>query len=149
MGSRLLSVEHPPLLRTELPKECDVVLPIAGTRQQRAPTAIEGACGGETALRLRAPAYSAHARGLEGRTKTGPSAVQARGTPGSQRVRRRKRISLHRGPVLTATSGRQYWAMDFVHDQLSNGRKFRVLTVIDKWPRQCVALQADFALTLP
>jgi len=37
--------------------------------------------------------------------------------------------------------------MDFVHDQLQSGRKFRVLTVIDKWHRECVALQADFALT--
>jgi putative transposase len=37
--------------------------------------------------------------------------------------------------------------MDFVHDQLANGRSFRVLTVIDKWHRQCVALQADFCLT--
>jgi len=37
--------------------------------------------------------------------------------------------------------------MDFVHDELTSGRKFRVLTVIDKWHRQCVALQADFALT--
>ena len=63
------------------------------------------------------------------------------------RVRRRKRISLHRGPAPTATGGGQYWAMDFVHDQLANGRKFRVLTVIDKWHRQCVALQADFSLT--
>jgi len=63
------------------------------------------------------------------------------------RVRRRKRISLHRGPAPTATDGGQYWAMDFVHDQLANGRKFRVLTVIDKWHRQCVALHADFALT--
>lgn len=63
------------------------------------------------------------------------------------RVRRRKRISLHRGPVPVATSGGQYWAMDFVHDQLTSGRKFRVLTVIDKWHRQCVALEADFALT--
>lgn len=63
------------------------------------------------------------------------------------RVRRRKRISLHRGPTPIATGGGQYWAMDFVHDQLANGRKFRVLTVIDKWHRQCVALQADFSLT--
>jgi putative transposase len=37
--------------------------------------------------------------------------------------------------------------MDFVHDQLSSGRKFRVLTVIDKWNRQCIALHVDFALT--
>ena len=63
------------------------------------------------------------------------------------RVRRRKRISLHRGPTPSATGGGQYWAMDFVHDQLANGRKFGVLTVIDKWHRQCVALQADFSLT--
>lgn len=63
------------------------------------------------------------------------------------RVRRRKRFSLHRGPVPTATTAGQYWAMDFVHDQLANGRKFRVLTVIDKWHRQCVALQADYCLT--
>jgi hypothetical protein len=27
---------------------------------------------------------------------------------------------------------RTYWAMDFVHDQLQNGRKFRMLTIIDK-----------------
>jgi putative transposase len=63
------------------------------------------------------------------------------------RVRRRKRISLHRGPVPVATRRGEYWAMDFVHDQLLSGRKFRVLTVIDKWHRECVALQADFALT--
>jgi putative transposase len=37
--------------------------------------------------------------------------------------------------------------MNFVDDQLAHGRKFRVLTVIDKWHRQCVALQADFAFT--
>lgn len=37
--------------------------------------------------------------------------------------------------------------MDLVHDELTSGRKFRVLTVIHKWHRQCVALRADFALT--
>lgn len=63
------------------------------------------------------------------------------------RVRRRKRISLHRGAVPIAGAASQYWAMDFVHDQLAGGRKFRVLTVIDKWHRECVALHADFALT--
>jgi putative transposase len=37
--------------------------------------------------------------------------------------------------------------MDFVHDQLQNGRKFRVLTVIDKWSRQSVLLETGFSLT--
>lgn len=63
------------------------------------------------------------------------------------RVRRRKRISLHRGPVPVATTRNEYWSMDFVHDQLANGRKFRVLTVIDKWSRESVLLEADFSLT--
>lgn len=63
------------------------------------------------------------------------------------RVRRRKRIGLHRGPVPIATRAGQYRAMDLVHDQLQSARKFRVLTIIDKWHRECVALQADFART--
>jgi putative transposase len=62
-------------------------------------------------------------------------------------VHRLERISLHGGPAPIATSGGQYWAMDLVHDQLSNGRRLRVLTAIDKWHRQCCALQPDFALT--
>ena len=37
------------------------------------------------------------------------------------RVRRRKRLSLHRGPALVPERLGQYWAMDFVHDQLSSG----------------------------
>ena len=63
------------------------------------------------------------------------------------RVKRRKRISLHRGPVPAATTRNEYWAMDFVHDQLVNGRAFRVLTVIDKWSRESVLLETSFSLT--
>jgi putative transposase len=37
--------------------------------------------------------------------------------------------------------------MDFVHDQLVNGRAFRVLTVIDQWSRESVLLEANVALT--
>lgn len=47
------------------------------------------------------------------------------------RVRRRKRLSLHRGPVAMPTAANQHWSMDFVHDQLLDGRSFRILTVID------------------
>jgi transposase InsO family protein len=58
------------------------------------------------------------------------------------RRRRRKVISLHRGP----TAAHQYWAMDFVYDQLVSGRPFRVLTVIDKWSRESILLEADISL---
>ena len=63
------------------------------------------------------------------------------------RSRRRKRRSLHRGAAPLPTGRHQYWAMDFVHDQLANGRAFRVLTVVDKWSRESVLLEADFTLS--
>lgn len=37
--------------------------------------------------------------------------------------------------------------MDFVHDQMSGGRAFRILTVIDQWSRESVTLEANFRLT--
>jgi putative transposase len=63
------------------------------------------------------------------------------------RVRRRKRLSLHRGPVPTPSAANQHWSMDFVHDQLLDGRSFRILTVIDQWSRESVVVEAGFSLT--
>ena len=37
--------------------------------------------------------------------------------------------------------------MDFVHDQMLDGRAFQVLTVIDQWSRESVTLEANFRLT--
>jgi putative transposase len=49
------------------------------------------------------------------------------------RVRRRKHMALHRGPAPVAQGPEERWSMDFVHDQLADGRPFRVLTVVDQW----------------
>jgi putative transposase len=38
------------------------------------------------------------------------------------------------------------WSMDFVPDQLANGRYFRVLAVIDQCSRECVALHAGLSI---
>lgn len=63
------------------------------------------------------------------------------------RRRRSKRLSLHRGPASAATQRNQRWSMDFIHDQLGNGRPFRVLTVIDNWSRESPVLEVGFRLT--
>ncbi len=63
------------------------------------------------------------------------------------RVRRRKHMALHRGAVPVPTGVQQRWSMDFVHDQLIDGRPFRVLTVVDQWSRQSLLLACDFSLT--
>ena len=59
------------------------------------------------------------------------------------RRRRRKRL-LRAGFVRTAVTGaNQEWALDFVHDAAESGRKFRVLSVIDVYTRECLALEVD------
>ncbi len=41
----------------------------------------------------------------------------------------------------------QCWAMDFVSDTLADGRRFRALTVIDEFTRECVAIEVDTSLS--
>lgn len=69
------------------------------------------------------------------------------GLQARMRKRRKKRFSLHRGEVPKPTTANQHWSMDFVHDQLASGHKFRVLTVIDQWSRESVLLETNSALT--
>ncbi|MCK4414428.1 MAG: IS3 family transposase [Candidatus Eisenbacteria sp.] len=62
------------------------------------------------------------------------------------RVRCRKRQSLHRGPVPRPVGRDEHWSMDFVHDQLISGRRFRILTVLDQWSRESVLMEVGVSL---
>jgi putative transposase len=64
-----------------------------------------------------------------------------------QRPRRRKRIAVQRGYVPPPTHCNEHWSMDFVADQLMDGRRFRILTLVDQFNRACPVLEADFSLT--
>jgi hypothetical protein len=132
MDQRLLSAKYQTCLHVVLPATGHVVLPHTSSRQHCLTPTDTPVGHGASSLRLRADLYFAQTRGLVGRAQSSTPVVQTRGSPGTYEMRRRKRISLHRGPVPIAVGSGQYWAMDFVHDQLLNGRKFRVLTVIDK-----------------
>ena len=63
------------------------------------------------------------------------------------RVRRRKRLSMHRGPAPAPDTRNECWSMDFVHDQLSDGRSIRMLTVIDQWSRESVLIEPGFRMS--
>ena len=51
--------------------------------------------------------------------------------------RKRKYKSLKRAPLSNPTRRNQFWAMDFVSDQLASGGRFRGLTIIDIYSREC------------
>ena len=41
----------------------------------------------------------------------------------------------------------QRWSLDFVSDTLSDSRRFRILTVVDDYSRECLGLVADTSLS--
>ena len=59
----------------------------------------------------------------------------------------RKLRTMPRAPIESPTKRNQRWSMDFVSDQLGpSGRRFRVLTVVDDFTRECVLLYADYSI---
>lgn len=53
---------------------------------------------------------------------------------------RRCRSSAHRLDRLQLSSINQCWSMDFVLDQLFDGRRFRSLTIVDNFSRKCLGI---------
>jgi len=66
---------------------------------------------------------------------------------GVERKKRKKRGSRLRVVPGAATRPNERWSMDFVQDSLLDGRKFRALTVVDVFTRECLTLHADKSLT--
>lgn len=63
------------------------------------------------------------------------------------RIRRRRKTARWRGdkPV-PASRPNERWSMDFMSDQLANGRTIRVFNVVDDFTRQCLAMEVDTSL---
>jgi putative transposase len=59
----------------------------------------------------------------------------------------RKRAMGTQRPLEIPLVANQRWSLDFVSDQLTDGRRFRILTVIDNCTRECLALVADTSLS--
>ncbi len=57
--------------------------------------------------------------------------------------KKRKRLVREGKPREAAVVANEEWALDFVSDVLATGRSVRVLSVVDTFTRECVALEAD------
>jgi putative transposase len=60
-------------------------------------------------------------------------------------LRRKKRKHCVRvgRPLVPRTAANQEWALDFVHDAVACGRTIRVLSIVDAYTRECLALEVD------
>src|SRR5690606_34616944 len=66
----------------------------------------------------------------------------------AKRKKKRNRIPERvRNPLAKAEKPNEIWAMDFMSDSCSNGRKIRTLNILDIYAREC--LQIEVARSLP
>lgn len=63
------------------------------------------------------------------------------------RIKPKKRLIRSKPvPLTQPQSINQSWSMDFMHDQLSDGRSFRTFNVIDDFNREGLCIEVDFSL---
>lgn len=63
------------------------------------------------------------------------------------RIKPRRRLKREKPDALAVPEAmNQVWSMDFMHDQLSDGRNFRLLNVIDDFNRESLGIEIDFSL---
>jgi putative transposase len=63
------------------------------------------------------------------------------------RTKKRKRAAQVRITLPEATFANQRWSMDFVSERLTDGRWFRILTIVDQYTRECLCMHADRSQT--
>ena len=59
----------------------------------------------------------------------------------------RKRALGTRSPMTLPQGPNQRWSLDFVSDTLTDGRRLRILAVVDDFTRECLCLVADTSLS--
>ena len=63
----------------------------------------------------------------------------------NMRIKPKKRLIRDKPEALAVpTAINECWSMDFMHDQLDNGRSYRLLNVLDDFNREGLAIEVDF-----
>lgn len=66
---------------------------------------------------------------------------------GVRKRKGRKRAIGVRAPLLVEARINARWSLDFVHDQMANGRKFRVLNITDDITHECLGAIPDTSIS--
>ena len=65
------------------------------------------------------------------------------------RRRKRRRVATSRPRPLPPTGRNHVWAYDFVFDACANGQQLKVLTVVDEWTREALAIDVAGSIRSP
>ena len=63
------------------------------------------------------------------------------------RTKKRKKLVRPRVPMAVPARPNERWSLDFVSDQLANGRRFRILNIVDDFSRACVGQLVDTSIS--
>lgn len=59
----------------------------------------------------------------------------------------RRKLTRPRIPMVVPTRVNERWSVDFISDQLANGRRFRVFNIVDDFSRECIPQIVDFSIS--
>jgi putative transposase len=129
-------------------------------RSRSVERALRIACGRTTELRQAMKAVAAERRRFGYRRvhvmleRQGwhhePEEAQAalsRGEAAGEQAWRPQARSGDTRPMLVPERPNERWSLDFVSDAFTDGRRFRVLAIVDDFSRECLALVADTSLS--
>jgi putative transposase len=63
-----------------------------------------------------------------------------------RKQRKLRRLGLSTAQRQRASHANHIWSWDFVEDQTENGTRFRVLTLLDEYTRECLAVHVDWSI---
>jgi putative transposase len=63
-----------------------------------------------------------------------------------KRRTRRKAVGT-RAPILVEARANARWSIDFVHDQFADGRRFRILNIVDDVTKECLGALPDTSIS--
>ena len=66
---------------------------------------------------------------------------------GTREQRARRKATGTRAPILVEAKPNARWSLDFVYDQFANGRRFRVLNIVDDVTKECLGAVPDTSIS--
>ncbi len=79
--------------------------------------------------------------GLGSGENVGATSVPGRRISAKTKAETKKAAAEQRGERVRTTEANQAWSLDFVADQLTDGRRFRALTIVDVFTRESLAIE--------